>query len=147
MMMTLTSAGRQGVKVEHQDRPWPVKNHVKRAQFTPDQSKAASPLHLLQEGENHAGPSCVGLDSGAAENDPRGKDAGETGETPKVQSGDCGSEGHPSFPKDLIAAHQEVAFPEVGEGDRPGLQDRPAVPVSGDTVSPGSSGGLSCQAI
>ena len=29
----------------------------------------------------------------------------------------------------------------------PGLQDRPAVPVSGDTVSPGGSRGLPCQAI
>ena len=35
MMMTLTSTGSQGVKVEHQDRPWPMKNHIKRAQFTP----------------------------------------------------------------------------------------------------------------
>ena len=83
----------------------------------------------------------------AAENDPRGEDAGETGETPQVQSGDCSSEEHPSFPKDLSAAHLEVAFPEVGERDRPGLQDRPAVPVSGNTVSPGSNGGLPCQAV
>ena len=29
----------------------------------------------------------------------------------------------------------------------PGLQDRPAVPVGGDTVSPGSSGGIPCQAV
>ena len=70
VVMTRTNAGRQGVKVNHQDRPWPVKNHVKRAQFTPGQSEAASPLHLSQEGENHTGPSCVGLDSSAAENDP-----------------------------------------------------------------------------
>ena len=146
MMMTLTSAGRQGLKVDHQDRPWPAKNHVKHS-LPPDQSKAASPLHLLQEGENHTGPSCVGLDSGAAEDDPQGEDAGETSETPQVQSGDCGSEGHLSLPKDLSTAHPEVAFPEGGEGDRPGLQDRPAVPVGGDTVSPGSSGGLSGQAI
>ena len=67
--------------------------------------------------------------------------------TPQVQSGDCGSDGHPSLPKDLITAHPEVAFPEVGEGDRPGLQDRPVVPVGGDTVSPGSSGGIPCQAV
>ena len=86
-------------------------------------------------------------DSSAAENDPRGEDAGETGKTRQVQSGDCGSEGHPSLPKNLSTAHPEVAFPEVGEGDCPGLQDRPAVPVSCDTVSPGSSGGLPCQAI
>ena len=69
------------------------------------------------------------------------------GETPQVQSGDCGSEGHPSLPKDLSTAHPEAAFPEVGEGDCPGLQDRPAIPISGDTVSPGSSGGLPGQAV
>ena len=33
MVMTLTNAGRQGVKADHQDRPWPIKNHVKRAQL------------------------------------------------------------------------------------------------------------------
>ena len=37
--------------------------------YPPDQLKAAGPLHLPQEGENHAGPPRVGLDSGAeAEN-------------------------------------------------------------------------------
>ena len=65
----------------------------------------------------------------------------------QVQSGDCGSARHSPLPKDLSTAHPEIAFPEVGEGDRPGLQDRPAVPVSGDTVSPGSSGGLPGQAV
>ena len=113
----------------------------------PSQSKPASPLHLPQEGENHAGPLRVGLDSSTAENDPQGEDAGETGKTPQVQSGDCSFEGHLSLPKNLSAAHPEVAFPEVSEGDRPGLQDRPAVPVSSDTVSLGSSGGLPCPAI
>ena len=80
-------------------------------------------------------------------NDPRGEDAGETGKTPQVQSGDCGFEGHPSLPKNLSTAHPEVAFPEVSEGDRPGLQVRPAVPVGSNTVSPGSSGGIPCQAV
>ena len=46
------------------------KEPCKVGTVTPNQLKAASPLHLSQEGENHAGPSCVGLDSGAAENDP-----------------------------------------------------------------------------
>ena len=58
-----------------------------------------------------------------------------------------GSAGHPPLPKDLSTAHPEIALPEVGEGDRPGLQDRPAVPVSGNTVSPGSSRGIPCQAV
>ena len=38
-------------------------------------------------------------------------------------------------------------FPKVGEGDHPGFQDRPAVPVGGDTVSPRSGGGIPCQAV
>ena len=36
----------------------------------PPVNPPASPLHLSQEGENHAGPSRVGLDSSTAENDP-----------------------------------------------------------------------------
>ena len=70
-----------------------------------------------------------------------------TSETPQVQSGDCGSTRHLPLPKDLSTAHPEITFPEVGEGDHPGLQDRPAVPVSGDTVSPRSSRGIPCQAV
>ena len=69
-MMTLTSAGRQGVKVNHQDRPWPVKNHARWAQVTPpNRQKATSPLHLSSKGENLAGPPRVGLDSRAEEED------------------------------------------------------------------------------
>ena len=81
------------------------------------------------------------------EEDPRGEDAGETGETPQVQSRDCGSTRRPQLPKDLSTAHPETAFPEVGEGDRPGFQDRPEVPISGNIVSPRSGGGVPCQAV
>ena len=35
MMMTLTSTGRQGVKMHHQNQWWPAKSHTRRAQFTP----------------------------------------------------------------------------------------------------------------
>ena len=113
----------------------------------PDRQKTTSPLRLSSEGENLAGPPRVRLDSGAEEEDTQGEDAGENSETPQVQSGDHGSARHPPLPKDLSTAHPEIAFPEVGKGDHPGLQDRPAVPVSGDTVSPGSSGGIPCQAV
>ena len=41
----------------------------------------------------------------------------------------------------------QVALPEVGEGDRPRLQNRSAIPVSGDIMSSGSSRGLSCRAV
>ena len=75
------------------------------------------------------------------------QDAGEAGKTPQIQSRDYGSEGHPSLPRKHSTAHPEVALPEVGEGDRPGLQDRPAVPVSGDTMSPRSDGGIPCQVV
>ena len=37
--------------------------------YPPDQQKAASPLHLSPERKNLAGPSRVGLDSGAEEED------------------------------------------------------------------------------
>ena len=52
-----------------------------------------------------------------------------------------------SLSEDHSTANPEVALPEVGEGDRPGLQDRPAVPVSGDTVPVGSSRGLPRQTV
>ena len=42
---------------------------------------------------------------------------------------------------------RKAALPEASEGDRPRLQDRPAVPVSSDTVSPGGGGGIPCQAV
>ena len=79
--------------------------------------------------------------------DPRGEDAGKAGEAPPVQSGDCGSEGHSSLPREHSTAHPKAALPEASEGDRPGFQDRPAVPVSGGTVSPGGGGGIPCQAV
>ena len=81
------------------------------------------------------------------EKDPRGTDAGEADKTPPVQSGNCGSEGHPSLPREYGIAHPKVALPEASEGDRSGFQDRPAVPVSGDIVSPRSSGGIPCQVV
>ena len=74
-------------------------------------------------------------------------DAGEADKTPQVQSGDCGSEGHPSLPRKHSTAHPKVAFPEGGEGDCPGLQDRPAVPVGSDIMSPRSDGGIPCQVV
>ena len=38
------------------------------------------------------------------------------------------------FQKSHSSPHSKAAFPEVGEGDHPGFQDRPVVPVSGYTV-------------
>ena len=74
-------------------------------------------------------------------------DAGEVNKAPQVQSGDCGSEGHSSFPREHSTAHPKVAIPEGGEGDRPGLQDRPAIPVGSGTASPRSNGGIPCQVV
>ena len=68
-------------------------------------------------------------------------------ETPPVPGRDCGSARHPPLPEDHSAAHPKVTFSEASERDRPGFQDRPAVPVSGDTVSPGGGGGIPCQAV
>ena len=53
--------------------PRPIVAHKEPRQsghsLPPDQPKAASPLHLSPEGENHTGPSRVRLDSGAEEED------------------------------------------------------------------------------
>ena len=40
MEMTQTNAGRRGMRVDHQDRSWPVKNHAKWAQLTPQSTKS-----------------------------------------------------------------------------------------------------------
>ena len=72
---------------------------------------------------------------------------GEAGKAPPVQRGDCGPEGHLPLPRKHSTAYSEVALPELGEGDRPGLQDRSAVPVGGGTMSPGSIGGIPCQVL
>ena len=113
----------------------------------PNRPEAATPLYLSPQGENRIGPPRTGLDGRAEKEDPRGTDAGEANKTPQVQSRDCGSEGHPSFPSEHSTAHPKVAFPEGGEGDCPGLQDRPAIPVGGGTVSPRSNGGIPCQVV
>ena len=79
--------------------------------------------------------------------DTRGKDAGEVGETPQIQSRNSGSQRHPTLPKEYSTPYPQAAFPEVGEGDCPRLQDRFTIPVSGNTMSSGSSRGLSCGAV
>ena len=72
-------------------------------------------------------------------------DAGEANKAPQVQSRNCGSEGHPSLPRQYSAAHPKVAFPAGSEGDHTGYQDRPAVPDSSAPVSSGGNGGVPCQ--
>ena len=146
-MMTPTNAGRLGVEVSSRNSRWLVRNHARRAQLTPNRLEVTTPLYLSPQRENRIGPPRTGLDGRAEKEDPQGTDAGEVNKTPQVQSGDCGSEGHPSFPRDHSAAHPKVAFPEGGEGDRPGLQDRPAIPVGGGTVSPRDNGGIPCQVV
>ena len=115
--------------------------------YPPSQPKPAGSLHLSPKGENSVRLSRARLDPGAKEEDTRSEDAGETSETPSVQSGYCGPEGHPSLPEDLSTAHSEDTFPEAGEGDCPRLQDRPTISVSGDTVSPRGNGGVPRQAV
>ena len=51
------------------------------------------------------------------------------------------------FQKRTTLLIRQAAFPEVGEGDRPRLQKRSAIPVSGDTMSSRSNRGLSCRAV
>ena len=72
---------------------------------------------------------------------------GRLNKAPPIQSRDCSSEGHPSLPREHSIAHSKIAFPKAGEGDRPGLQDRPAIPVGGGTVSPRGSRGIPCRVV
>ena len=51
------------------------------------------------------------------------------------------------FRKTSALLIRKLPFQRLVRGDRPGFQDRPAVQVSGDTVSPGSGGGIPCQAV
>ena len=70
MMMTLTSAGRQGMEGEPLR---PMVAHKRTMQeghsLPPDQQEATSPLHLSSKGENPAGPLRVGLDPRAEDED------------------------------------------------------------------------------
>ena len=50
MVMTLTSVGRRGMKVDHQGCPWPVKSHAKWAQLTPQLTETAS-LYISRQKE------------------------------------------------------------------------------------------------
>ena len=51
------------------------------------------------------------------------------------------------FQKTSSLLIRKLPFQRLVREITPGLQDRPAVPVSGDTVSPESSGGIPCQAV
>ena len=147
MMMTLTSIGRQGMRVNHQDCWWPRKNHTSRAQLSPQSTESyQSSTSLTRQKEPCWAIVCwTGLQRRRRRSTRRG--CRETGETPQVQSGDRGSEGHSSLSENHSTSDPQAALPEVGERDHPGLQDRPVVPVGGDTVSPGSSGGIPCQVV
>ena len=62
--------------------------------------------------------------------DPRGTDAGEANKTHRYRAGTVALK-TPSLPGKHSIAYPKIALPEVGEGDCPGLQDRPAIPVGG----------------
>ena len=63
----------------------------------------------------------------------------------RYRAGTVALKGHPSLPRQYSAAHSKVAFPAGSEGNRSRYQDRPAVPVSGDTVPSGGNRGVPCQ--
>ena len=148
MKMTLTNAGRQGVGMHHQSQWWLARSHARRAQVTPRLTESCqSSTSLGPKERTMLGHRILDWTDEQKREDTRGEDAGETSKTPPVQSRDCGSTRHPPLPEDYGASDTQAAFPEVGEGDRPGLQDRSAVPVSGDTVSPRSGGGIPCQVV
>ena len=75
----------------------------------------------------------------AEEEDTRGEDAGETSKTPTGTEQELWLYKTSATSKRHSACSSGNCLSRVGEGDRPGLQDRSAVPVGGDTVSPRSS--------
>eukprot|EP00166_Cyanidium_caldarium_P001224 ctg_1627.g612 len=60
-------------------------------------------------------------------------------EAPPVPPGHGGAAGDPPLPEVDRAAHPQAAVPAPGARNRPGLQDRPALPVVGGA---GAAGGL-----
>ena len=134
MKRTLTNAGRQEMGMHHQTRWWLARSHARRVQVTPQSTESCRSFTSLGRRRELCWVTVYSTGPMSKEKDTRGEDAGEASKTPPVQSRDCSSARHPPLPKDHSTAHPEVAFPEVGKGDRPGLQDRSAVPVSSDTM-------------
>ena len=51
MMMTLTSAGRRGVKADHRGRQWLVRSHASQAQLTPQLTETCHLLYISHRKE------------------------------------------------------------------------------------------------
>ena len=65
-------------------------------------------------------------------------------EAPQVQARNRRPEGDQEVPEVHRAPHQEASIPEARQGDRPGLQVRPQVPVLRRPGPPGGLRGLPC---
>ena len=63
-------------------------------------------------------------------------------EAPPLQAGHGGAQGDQEVPKVHGAPHQEATLSAAGQRDRPGLQDRPEVPVGGRRGPAGGQRGL-----
>ena len=149
MVTTLTSTGRQGVKVHHQNRWWPAKNHAKRAQLTPRSIRRLPVLYIsLSKGENLALGHCM-LDWTPEQKKKihEARMQGRQVKPHKYRVGTTALKDSRHFQKTTALLIRKLPFQRLVREIASGLQDRPAVPVGSDTVSPGSSGGIPCQAV
>ena len=91
MMMTLTSTGRWGMRVDHRGNLWLVKSHAGQAQLTPQLTETCHlSISLIERRElGWAIVYWIGLQR-RRERYTR-HDAGEVGETPQIQSGNSSS--------------------------------------------------------
>ena len=149
--MTLTSAGRQGAN-ELPPKParWLARSHARRPQFTPRLTESCQSLYISRtKGENRMlGHRILDWTDEQKRKIHEARMQGRQVKPHRYRAGTVALTRHPPLPgKTTALLIRKAAFSEAGEGDRPGFQDRPAVPVSGDTVSPGGGGGIPCQAV
>ena len=146
-MMTPTSAERLA-KVHHQSQWWPAKSHARRTAGYPPIDRKLPVLYISRPKERTAlGHRVLDWTDEQKRKIHEARMQGRLVKPHRYRAGDCSSERHPPLPGKHSTAHPKAALPEASEGDRPRLQDGSAVPVSGDTVSPGGGGGIPYQAV
>ena len=98
------------------------------------------PIHKKvgkKEGLQNVGYSNVSWDKAHA-----ARREGQIGEGGQVQARNHGTTGDQTLPEVNSVADQEVTFPEAGERNRAGLQDRPSFSGSSHTMSPRGGRGI-----
>ena len=145
VMTTPTNAGRPGMEASSRNQQVARKEPRKKGAAYPPIDRKLPPLYISRPKERtELGHRVLDFTAEQKRKIHEARMQGRRIKPHRYRAGNCGSEGHPSLPREYGAAHPKVTFPEGGERNRPGHQDRPAVPVSGDTVSPGGNGGVPC---